>query len=319
MTRIVLLDPATSDRLNRMREFLPEGWELTNARSRDPADQLAALDGVEFVIVSDVPMTEQMMAVPGLKAVHKWGVGYDAIDLDAARNHGVTVLRTTGSNAVTVAETTLGLILAVNRNLMRGHMGIREGKWLKGELAATSMTLSNRTVGIVGMGYIGKALAGLLRGFGCHVLYNKRSPLTAGEEAEFGVTYLPLDEMLAASDVVTLNCELNASTRDLINRERLALMKPEAILVNAARGGVLVESDLADALREGRLRGAGIDVFSIEPVRPDNPLLGLDNVIVTPHIAAISADGFPVSVQRMFGNLAAIANGTAPRDIDILV
>lgn len=320
MTRILLLDPATPERLTRMRDFLPEGWVLDSAASRDPADQMAGLQGADLVIVSDVPMTAQMMAVPGLRAVHKWGVGYDGIDLDAARQHGVRVMRTTGSNAVTVAETTLGLILDVNRNITRGHMGIRDGHWLKGELAPSSMKLTGRTVGIVGMGYIGKALARLLRGFDCRILYSKRSPLDAAEEAEIGASFAPLDTMLAEADVITLNCELNDSTRNLIDAGKLALMKPDAILVNAARGGVLVEADLADAIRAGRLRGAGIDVFSVEPIREDNPLLGLDRVVLTPHIAAISADGFPASVQRMMENLRAVIEGTPPpRDIDILV
>lgn len=126
--------------------------------------------------------------------------------------------------------------------------------------------------------------------------------------------------MLAEADVVTLNCELNESTRDLIDRDKIALMKPDAILVNAARGGVLVEADLAAAIREGRLRGSGIDVFSVEPIRDDNPLLGLDRVVLTPHIAAISSDGFPASVQRMIENFLAVIDGRPfPRDNDILV
>jgi len=319
MTTVVLLDPALPDRRERVAAFLPKGWNLTAAASRSPEDQVAAISGAQYAITGDVPVTAAMMAAPGLKAVHKWGVGYDGIDLEAARRHGVRVLRTTGSNAVTVAETTLGLILSVNRNLVRGHVGIQGGEWLKGSLAATSMTLSGKTVGIVGMGYIGKALVRLLRGFGCTVIYTKRSPLPEQEEAELGIRFAPLDELLTAADVVTLNCELNQSTRNLIGRDRLALMKPDAILVNAARGGVLDEQALAAAIREGRLRGAGIDVFAAEPIQPGNTLLGLDRVVLTPHIAAISADSFATSLTRMFGNLQAIETGRPPREIDILV
>lgn len=178
-TDVVLLDPATPERLARIRPFLPEGWHLRSAASRGAGDQIAALRGAQF---------------------------------------------------------------AINRNLVRGHTGIHGGKWLKGELGASSMKLSGRTVGIVGMGYIGKALARLLRGFDCRIVYTKRTPLSAAEEAETGISYAPLETLLAAADVVTLNCELNDSTRNMINRDRLALMKPDAILVNAARGGVLVEA-----------------------------------------------------------------------------
>ncbi|PZX56327.1 D-3-phosphoglycerate dehydrogenase [Cereibacter changlensis] len=319
MTTVVMLDPAAPDRMERVAAFLPEGWRLTTAASRAAEDQLAALQGARYAITGDVPVSAAMMAAPGLKAVHKWGVGYDGIDLEAASRHGVRVLRTTGSNAVAVAETTLGLILAVNRNLVRGHVGIGSGEWLKGALAPNSMKLSGRTVGIVGMGYIGKALVRLLRGFGCTVLYTKRSPLAAEEEAELGIRFAALPDLLAAADVVTLNCELNASTRNLIGRDELALMKPDAILINAARGGVLDEQALADAIRENRLRGAGIDVFAAEPITPDNPLLGFDRVVLTPHIAAISADSFATSLTRMMENLQAIDRGAAPRDIDILV
>jgi len=319
MTTLVLLDPSTPERLDRLRPFLPPGWLLTTALSRASQDQLAALQGAGFAITGDVPVTEAMFAVPGLRAVHKWGVGFDGIDLEAARRHGVRVLRTTGSNAVAVAETTLGLILAVNRNIVRGHAGIAKGRWSKAEIAPVAATLSGRTVGIVGMGHIGKALARLLRGFGCPILYAKRSPLPAAEEADLGARFAPLDELLALSDVVTLNCDLNDSTRDLIDRSRLALMKPDAILVNAARGGVLVEADLADAIRAGRLRGAGIDVFSVEPITPDNPLLGLDPVVLTPHLAALDAAGFAPTVARMMDNLLAIQNGKPPRLSDVLV
>lgn len=319
MTRLVMLDPSLPERLERIRPLLPAGWEISTSASHAPESLMAALKGATFGITGDVPVTAEMMATPGLKAIHKWGVGYDNIDLDAARKHGVRVLRTTGSNAVAVAETTLGLILAVNRNIVRGHVGVLNGQWRKGELSATSSRLSGKTVGIIGMGYIGKALARLLKGFGCTILYSKRTPLPETEEAESGARFTPLDELLATADVVTLNCELNDTTRNMINRDTLALMKPDAILINAARGGVMVEADLAVAIREGRLRGAGVDVFAIEPIQPDNPLIGLDRVIVTPHLGAISADSFASSLTRMIDNFKAVDENRLPLDIDILV
>ena len=316
---VVLLDPAAPERMARFASFLPEGWTIASATSRSAQDQIAAMQGAQFAVTGDVPVTAAMMAVPGLVAVHKWGVGYDSIDLEAARANGVRVLRTTGSNAVAVAESTLGLILALNRNLVRGHVGILNGQWLKGELSVTSMRLSGRTVGIVGFGYIGKALAKLLTGFDCRILYTKRTKLTEAEEAGLGARFAPLEDLLRESDVVTLNCELNASTRNLIDAERLALMKPDAILVNAARGGVMVESDVAEAVRQGRLRGVGVDVFETEPLPGDNPLRGLDRVITTPHVGAISADSYAPNVSRMVANLLALTEGRVPKDIDILV
>lgn len=316
---VALLDPTTPERMARFQGFLPAGWTISTAASRSPRDQLAALEGAQFAVTGDVPVTAAMMAVPGLVAVHKWGVGYDNIDLDAAGAHGVRVLRTTGSNAVAVAESTLGLILALNRNLVRGHVGILDGKWLKGELSASSMRLTGKTVGIIGLGYIGKALARLLAGFGCRILYSKRTPLPEAEEAALGVHFSPLENLLRESDVVTLNCELNASTRNLIDADRLALMKPDAILVNAARGGVMVEADVAAAVRAGRLRGAAVDVFETEPLPADNPLRGIDGIILTPHVGAISSDSYGPNVSRMVANMQALAEGGTPREIDILV
>lgn len=319
MTTLIMLDPMSPDRLDRIRPLVPDGWTVVAAASRDAVDQEAALRGARFCITGDVPVTAGMMAIPGLEAVHKWGVGYDNIDLDAARDHGIRVLRTTGSNAVAVAETTLGMILSLGRNIARGHVGILSGKWRKGELASSSATLSGRTVGIIGMGYIGQALARLLRGFGCTILYNKRTRLTDAEEVALGVSFASLDELMGEADVVTLNCELNESTRNLVDQRVLSLMKPSAVLVNAARGGVVVEPDLAEALREGRLAGAAVDVFEIEPIEADNPLIGLDRIILTPHIGAISADSFTTNVMRMMANLKAIEEGRPPREIDVLV
>ena len=319
MTLLVVLDPMTPERLDRLRPFLPEGWEIATAASRTEDDQLAALDGASFAISADVPVTARMMATPGLRAIHKWGVGYDSIDCDAARAHGVRVMRTTGSNAVSVAETALGMILAMNRNIVRGHVGILEEQWLKWELSATSARLSGKTVGIVGLGYIGKTLARLLSGFGCTILYIKRTPLSQEEESVLGVRAATLDELLAQSDVVSLHCALNEETRNLIDYRALARMKPGSLLVNLARGGVVVEADLAEAVGNGHLRGAAVDVFAIEPIQPGNPLLGLDRMILTPHIGAISADGFAPTVKRMMANMMAVAQGGTPPEIDIVV
>ncbi len=319
MPHVVFVDALQPSRLKQIAEYLPEGWTLATAREKKLDAQLEALQGADFAVTGDSAIPAEMMALPSLKAVHKWGVGYDNIDCEAAKAHGVRVLRTTGSNAVAVAETSLGLMLALQRNIVPGHVGVLNGKWRKGELSPLSRTMSGKTVGIIGLGYIGKALSRLLKGFGCPVLYTKRSRLDPAEEQELGVTYVSLDELLKTSDVVSLHCELNEQTRGMINAETLRQMKPDAILINAARGGVVVENDLADAIEANVIRGAGVDVFATEPVEEGNRLVGLDRVIVTPHVGAISADSFPSSMTRILGNLKCVLDGVEPPALDVVV
>ncbi|WP_198670543.1 2-hydroxyacid dehydrogenase [Oceanicella sp. SM1341] len=319
MVKLVMLDPAAPERLARIAAFLPAGWELATAASRAPEDQLAALSGARFAITGDVLVSAAMMAVPGLQAVHKWGVGYDNIDCEAARARGVRVLRTTGSNAVAVAETALGMMLALERNIVRGHVALRGGDWAKSALAPTSGTLSGKVVGIVGLGHIGRALAGLLRGFGCTVLYSQRTRLDAEREAALGVRFVALDALLSQADVVSLHCPLTPETAGMIGAAALARMKPTALLVNLARGGVVDEEALADAIEAGALRGAATDVFATEPMTPGHRLSRLDRVIVTPHLGAISTDSFAPTLRRMIGNLASLAAGAEPPEGDVVV
>lgn len=320
--KIVLLDPSGAAQLDRFRPFLPKDATISSPASRQAEDQIAAISQADFAITADVAVTDAMFAAAGpggLKAVHKWGVGYDNIDLAAARAAAVRVLRTAGSNSVPVAETALAMMLALQRNLVRGHMAMQDGRWIKNVLSPESFILSGRTIGIVGFGYIGQRLARLLAGFGCEILYHQRTRLDPAVEAELNARHVSLDELLALADIVSLHCPLSDMTRNLFNAAAFAKMKPGSSLVNLARGGIVVENDLADAIESGHLRGAAIDVFSIEPVQPGNRLVGLERVIVTPHIGALAADLFPKTVARMMANFSAIARGDEPDPCDILV
>ncbi|GBR05767.1 dehydrogenase [Gluconacetobacter liquefaciens] len=320
--RLTILDPLTEAGLRRFAEHLPPDFTLSTARSRDPVDQIDAMRHADAVITADVPVTAEMIAAgaaEGLRAIHKWGVGYDNIDIDAARAAGVRVLRTTGSNAVAVAETTLGLILALQRNIVAGHVGVQNGQWLKGPLGARSMLLTGKTVGLIGFGFIGQQLARLLRGFQCTVLYTKRTPLPALEERDLGARFATFDALIDAADIVSLHCALTPQTRGLIDAGVLARMKPGAILVNTARGGLVNEQDLAQALAIGSLRGAAVDVYAAEPIASDHRLIGTEGAILTPHISAVSADTYPATVQRMLHNLRCIAQGREPPAGDVLV
>jgi phosphoglycerate dehydrogenase-like enzyme len=315
--RIVVLDPIAPLTAERMTALLPPGFTLDYARERGEDAMRALIADADFAISGQVPVSRAVLAAgTRLKLLHKWGVGTDNLDLDAARELGIKVARTTGSNAVPVAEFTIGLILATLRHLAYAHAELREGRWRGGRLPSNTYMLSKKTVGIVGFGAIGRTVARLLQGFGCNLLYTMPRRLSPADEAAAGVTYADLPALLTQSDVVCLHCPLTEATRGMIGRAALSTMKNTAILVNVARGGIVVEADLLWALQNGVIHGAATDVFETEPVPPDNPLLSLPNMVVTPHIAAGAADNFANTINQMFRNIAAVASGepVAPAD-----
>lgn len=307
---VVILDPLTPERVARLRDLLPPGLELTHATARGDDHLKEIIAEAHYAISGQVAVTGDVLrAGRRLKLLHKWGVGTDNLDVASARELGIAVARTTGSNAVPVAEFTLGLMLATLRGIAYGHAELKAGAWRGGHMPMEMFMLSGKTVGIVGFGAIGRAVARLLGGFRCEVLYTKRDRLPADEETALGVSYASLPDLLGRSDVVTLNCPLTAETAGLIDAAALRTMKRTAILVNVARGGVVVEADLVDALRSRVIHGAAFDVFETEPLPPDSPLLSLDNLVVTPHLAAMAADNFARTVGQMFGNIARAARG----------
>lgn len=218
----------------------------------------------------DDALLEQL---PELELISKIGVGLEMIDQDALERHGVRLVWTPGTNSNSVAELTLALAIATLRRVPEAASELRAGEWRQPK----GRTLSGRTVGIVGFGSVGRELARLLGPFGCRIVAHD----VKREAAD--VEWLELDDLLAVSDVVTLHVNLDESTRNLIDARRLALMRPDAVLINTARGGLVDEAALRDALVAGRLGGAGLDVFAEEPPA-DRSLLELPNVLATPHI-----------------------------------
>ncbi|SNB76409.1 D-3-phosphoglycerate dehydrogenase [Arboricoccus pini] len=318
--RIVVLDPLSESRLLTMRRLLPAGFELAAASSPAPEDQARAIAHADFAIAGDMPLTADLLAqAPRLRAVHKWGVGVDNFDLEAAARRSIRVLRTTGSNAGPVAETALGLMLALLRQISAGDRGMRAGHWAKADLAPRSFTLGSRTVGLVGLGAIGGRLATLLQGFGCRLLYAKPKPLPEARAEALHLTHVPLETLLATSDIISLHCPLTPATRRLIDAAALSRVKEGALLINTARGDLVDEAALLAALVEGRLGGAGLDVFSEEPLPSLHPLASAPNVILTPHIGASAVDNLVPTLERMFRNLACVAEGRAVDPGDVVI
>lgn len=317
---IVLLDMTSPERAERMRALLPPGFVFKHGTARGDEHMKEIIAEADYAIAGQVGVSADVLqAAKKLKLLHKWGVGYDNIDIAAAKELGIRVARTTGSNAVPVAEFALGLALSALRFIGYGHAELKQGHWATGKLPGDTFTLSGKTVGIVGFGAIGQSLAKLLKGFGCTILYSKRQPLDAATEAALGARHASLSDILAQADVVSLHCPLTPETTNLIDTAAFKAMKKTAVLVNVARGGVVNETDLIAALKAREIAGAAMDVFSVEPLPADSELLTLDNLVVTPHLAAMAADNFAPTVKRMFDNMARVSRGEPVPERDLVV
>jgi phosphoglycerate dehydrogenase-like enzyme len=245
-------------------------------------------------------------AAPKLKLIQKIGVGVNTIDLDAAKARGIPVCNLPGTNSRAVAELTLALMLATLRRVPRFDALLRGGGWSDADLQDGIGELGGRVVGLVGYGAIPRLLAPVLVALGCRLIYTTRQPLgdVPGE-------WRRLDALLAEADVVSLHLPLTAETDRLIDAAALARMRPGAILINTARGGLVDQPALVDALRSGRLAGAGLDVFVHEPPDPADGLFSLANVVVTPHVAWLTTGTFDRSFTLAAENCRRVAAGEA--------
>ena len=302
-------------------ESLPE-VALRMATSSDPGELRAVAADAAFLVGGVAPIPASLIdATRNLRLIHKWGIGVDKIDVAAARARGVPVAITAGANAVPVAESTLLLMLAVLRRLPHRQAQLRAGEWWRARAEARAQTrqLNGKVVALVGMGAIGREVTKRLRAFDAQVRYFDVRRLPADEERALGVRFAELDELLADADIVSLHVPLLPSTTQLLSRSRIARLKPGAIVINTARGEVVDEAALAEALEEGRLAGAGVDVFSTEPPPPDHPLLRVKapGLVLTPHQAGSAYDNVARVARHVFTNIRRVLRGEplAPADI----
>jgi D-3-phosphoglycerate dehydrogenase len=271
---------------------------------------IVALKGVQASLAGSEPYTRRVMdANPHLKVIARVGVGYDAVELAAATDHGIAVTITPGANHDAVAEQTFALMLALVKDVVSQHNQTKAGGWPR----RTTLPLRGCTLGIAGLGRIGKAVA--LRGecFGMRLLAYEPFP-----DQDFvlrhQVTLLPFDRLLAESDFLSLHLPMTPDSSHLINKQSLAKMKPTAFLVNTARGGLICEADLFDALKGRRLAGAGLDVFEQEPPDPKNPLFTLENVVFTPHAAGGDVKSRDDMANMAAQSIVALSKGLWPAE-----
>ena len=294
------------------REMTPAGFELLVVAEKTPEYEAVMKEAEYLVGFVDGLVKEELFQIgPNLKLIQLLSAGYDQADIGAARKAGVPLANNGGANSVAVSEHAILLMLAVNRQLVKQHSSVASGRW-RGNETPRVHELRNQTLGIVGLGTIGKKTARLALGFGMNVLYYDVARLTEDQEDALGVRFRLLREMLREIDVLSVHTPLNNSTRHLIGAAELELMKASAIVVNTARGPVIDEEALYNSLSSGDIRGAGLDVFDQEPPATDNPLFGLNNVILTAHLAGPTFESNPARVRNAFDNVQRVARGEEP-------
>jgi len=313
-TKIVLAPRLPDAIVEIARSLMPQGYELTVSDRWAPDFPEAMREAEYFMGFSRGGMGKEFYDMaPALRMVQLISAGYDQIDIEAARKAQVPVANNGGSNAIAVSEHALMLILAVLKKLAWLHRNVVSGKWRVGDFANPRLyELHGKTVGIVGLGTIGKKVARRVRAFDAKVQYYDIVRLTEDQEDALGVRFALFRELLETSDVVTLHVPLTDVTRGMMGAREFAAMKPSAILINTCRGPVVDEVALHKALTSGQIAGAGLDVMVEEPPKPDHPLFALDNVIFTPHMAGPTWENWTRAFRNAFDNIQRVAAGQPP-------
>lgn len=300
MPRIVIPDDAppvmaASAAYRKLLELTPVEYHDTLPGAEERLIERIAGAEIVICIRSSTRFTENVFRnCPGLRLVSLWGTGTDNVDLPSAARHGVTVANTPGVSAFSIAEHALALMLAVARRIPRIDAEVRQGRWPRGQ--ATQM--HGKTLGIVGLGAVGRQFARLGAGIGMRVIAWTRRP-----DPALGFELVPLDELLRTSDVVSLHLRLSDDTRGFLGKSQLETMKPSAILINTARGPIVDEAALLEALTTGRIAGAGLDVFDVEPLPAGHPLARLENVVLTPHSAGVTPEALEAGLHLSIANV----------------
>lgn len=315
MKKILFINGQSQEVADIFIGMAPEGGEYeirVVPAGLDDAGKVEAMRGVDVLILHPATMPGDLLRQAGsLKLIQLLTAGYDKVDIKAAAELGIPVTTNGGANAWAVAEHALALMLALNKKLVACDASVRAGTWRKPINGFNTFELAGKTVGIVGAGNIGRKVAARLKPFETEIVYHDAFQVAEMENA-YGARRVSVDDLAAAADVVTLHAPLLDSTRGMFGEKQFAAMKPSAILVNTSRSELIDEGALIAALKEGRIRAAGLDVYPREPVPEDSPLLALDNVILTPHTAGHSYEGWFRRSRTAWSNIRKIAAGGKP-------
>ena len=303
--------------------YNPEGWNTEVVYRDTPLeDQKRIVSDADFIMVYRASLHDDVLqAATSVRMVQVLSAGYDSMNLRLMRDLEVPCCNNGGANSRAVADHAVLLMLAVYKQLMAAERSTREGRWSQPITGLNTFEMADKLVGILGLGNIGRRVARRVQGFESKVQYYDLFPLAPELESELGLTRVGIEELFETSDIISVHTPLTPGTRHIVSRELIGLMKPTAVLVNTSRGPVVDESALIDALREGKIAAAGLDVFEKEPIDHDNLLLTMDNVVVTPHAAGTTWDTWFRRAEFAYENMQGVWNGDAPmavaQDYDI--
>ena len=284
--------------------------ELIEVKTQQEFD---ALQDADVILLRILKMpAKDIQRFPSLKAILRWGVGFDTVDIEAAGKRGIYVCNTPGANAHAVAELVVMMILILSRKILCYRDNINSGQWTKNAYLNQTITLNNKVVGIIGAGNIGRRVAQDVHVLGASTLYYDPYRMSEEKESQLNMRYVSLEELLETSDIVTIHVPLMDSTRHMIGRDQIAAMKDGAILINCARGGLVDDQALLEAVESGKLAGAGIDTLEVEPPDAASPLRNNPNILLTPHIGGDVSDIGDVAIPMISENMKKLVKGEKP-------
>lgn len=308
---------------DKVKEILidcaPADFNLRFAESYDFEHQVDLIRHADAILPGFATVTEDLLKnAERLKFVQKWGIGIDRIDVSALRSRGIPLAITGGANAHPVSELAIALMLAVYRRIYYNNAVMRLGKWPKDEMRETCFQLFGKRIGIVGFGNIGRKLARKLQGFEADVIYFDPVQAPVALEKSLNVRWCEFDELIQSTDIVSLHLPVNEKTQGMLGAEQFSRMKKGAVLINTARGELIDENALYEAIRDRHLLGAGLDAFNPEPISRGNPLLSLSEVVVMPHGGGGVLDNVANVGRHAFGNMLKVFQGQALAPADLI-
>lgn len=297
--------------------YTPDGWTTDVIDASLPQDeQNARLVDADFILVYRSKLTDEgLRGAPNARLVQLLAAGYDSMNLKLMRDLEVPCANNGGANSYAVADHSVMLMLTLYKQLLASDASTRDGRWNEPVTGTNTFEMAEKVVGILGAGNIGKKVAKRVQGFDAVVQSFDLFPMPDDVAKELDIKQVSLEELFRTSDIISCHTPLTGDTHHIVNAERLAMMKPSAIIINTARGPVVDEKALIEALQQGKIAGAGLDVFEQEPVDENNPLLKMDNVVVTPHTAGTTWNTWFRRGQFAYENMARVWHGEAPQAI----